>query len=237
MEFLRFGSRIPGSYHGCCAFDIIQNFNHDPDKPASIQLVCGDAGQHLTRYDPSTGVKELFLGKTWKEIFLARLRIGTFSLVDLPSHGFLAILTEDQLKTTIGKKWLALLKENGFEFVRTVHNSVYTSRPHPNYLFALFRNIGRHAIADPFTPPQEWNNLPECTASQQELWDRIGKPRFFTEEELVKDDIPVWLAGKPSQFQQQLKETREYLERLLAEQEKNKAGKVENKDPFKLSTG
>ena len=43
MEFLRFGSSIPGSYWGCCAFDIIQNFGaYDPDDPLSIEMVDGE---------------------------------------------------------------------------------------------------------------------------------------------------------------------------------------------------
>lgn len=235
MEFLRFGSSIPGAYHGCCAFDIIQQFGQDPDEPASIQLVCGDGGQPLTRYDNVTGSKVLFLGKTWKEIFLARLRIGTFGQGDLRCHGFLAVLTEDQLQTKVGKKWLAILKENGFEFVRAVHNSVYSSRRHPNYLFALFRNIGGPSLNDPFAPPKEWTDLPECTATQQEVWDKIGRPHFFTEEELTRDNVPIWLAGKRSLFPQELKDTREFNKKVLEEREKTKAGKVPTKDPFKLS--
>jgi hypothetical protein len=176
MEFLRFGSSIPGSYWGTCSVCIIQNFKTDPDTAASIEIVSGDGGNPIIR-----DFEAAFLGKTYKEIFLQRLRIGTFGADDMPNHAFLAILTQEQIDTSVGKKWLALLKENGFEFIRTVDNSVYSgdqlykdmpenydddddyyeesSEPHPNYIFGLFRNIGAGRISDPFQPPQEWLDL------------------------------------------------------------------------------
>jgi len=185
MEFLRFGSSIPGSYWGCCAVCIIQNFNFDPDAPASIELVSGDGGHPIIKNKEAA-----FLGKTYKEIFLQRLRMGTFGAGDMPNHAFLAVLTQDQLGTQRGLQWLKLLKENGFEFIRTVGNSVYSGdslhdgttpeytpedcdedwdeyddgyyegeNSHPNYLFGLFRNIGASPITDPFMPPQQWLDL------------------------------------------------------------------------------
>jgi hypothetical protein len=96
---------------------IIQDFKQEPDSPATIQIVSGDGGQPLG---------DNFLGKTYKEVFESRLRIGTFSTTDMPNHGFLAILTEWQCNTALGKKWLKILKDNGFEFIRTVDNSVYS---------------------------------------------------------------------------------------------------------------
>lgn len=176
MEFLRFGSSIPGSYWGTCSVCIIQNFKTDPDTAASIEIVSGDGGNPVIRNSEAA-----FLGKTYKEIFFQRLRIGTFGADDMPNHAFLAILTQEQIDTFVGMKWLALLKESGFEFIRTVDNSVYSGdqlykdmpenyddsddsddyyeeagEPHPNYIFGLFRNIGAGRISDPFQPPQEW---------------------------------------------------------------------------------
>lgn len=181
MEFLRFGSRIPGAYRwGCCAVCIIQNFSQDPDAPASVQLVSGDSGMPILTEDG----EEAFLGYTNREIFLQRLRIGTFSSDDMPNHVFLAVMTADQLSWANGKarKWLQILKENGFEFIRATDNSVYTGHrlqreidntdedelfyaddtdqeSHVNYIFGLFRNIGCGRISDPFEPPQAWKDL------------------------------------------------------------------------------
>ena len=179
MEFLRFGSSIPGSYWGCCAMCIIQDFKQDPDDKASIEIVDGDGGHPIG---------DSFAGLTYREIFETRLRIGTFSTNDMPNHGFLAILTDWQVNSGYGAKWLKILHENGFEFIRTVDNSVYSGpslkgQPIPfgwqfydeyedeyeepyeedsnnkNYLFGLFRNIGNGAVYNPLTPPKAWSDL------------------------------------------------------------------------------
>ena len=181
MEFLRFGSSIPGSYWGCCACCIIQDFRQDPKAKASIQIVDGD---HCSPQINSEG-KEIFVGPTWEDIFWQRLRFGTFSQKNMPNHTFLAILTSEQVAGGYGKQWLAILKKAGFEFIRAFDNSVYTGSsllneepdlaycdeedwdddtgmsPHPNYLFGLFRNIGQGAISNPFEPPHQWTELSE----------------------------------------------------------------------------
>jgi hypothetical protein len=231
MEFLRFGSSIPGNYWGCCACDIIQNFKVDPDEKASIEVVNGD-GNHTTGK---------FVGKTWKEIFLARLRFGTFSTTDMPNHAFIAILTQWQIENTYGKKWLAILKENGFEFIRTVNNSVYTGTSlvevpssdvtqHDNHIFMLIRNIGNGAIKDPFTPPKAWTDLPSVKleswdelfdeqgsptllaesqfSADKAVWEKLGPPKFYTEAELEKEGIPIWYAGVRNKYPQELKANR-----------------------------
>jgi len=184
MEFLRLGSSIPGSYWGCCAFDYIQCFDASPDTPASIELVYGDSGQPILDY--SLGDSSLFAGKTYEDIFWQRLRYGTMGKGDMPNHGFLAVLTSRQLRGP----WLPILKKAGFEFIRTVDNSVYTGSDlqdnyasdedeeydeetgeyvevvlehpssHPCYLFALFRNISASSIDDPYKAPQVWLDLP-----------------------------------------------------------------------------
>lgn len=231
MEFLRFGSSIPGSYWGCCAVDIIQNFKQDPDAPASIQLVSGDGGMPLT--DAAGGSR--FLGMTEHEVFKARLRINTFNLGDKPNHTFFAILTASQISYDPGKKWLAILKEEGFEFVRAIDNSVYTGAslgeigegsPHINYIFALYRNIGKGAIKDPFEAPAAWkaleggvyeptdyiNDRDTIVANHREVhrqrWETIGPVKTYTEKELEDANVPVTYAGKRSTYPQQEKATR-----------------------------
>lgn len=233
MEFLRFGSSIPGSYWGCCAVDIIQNFKFDPDAKASIQIVEGDGGVPV-----GGGV---FAGPTYRDIFHQRIRFGTFDTRDMPNHGFIAILTEGQVNGGHGAKWLAILKEAGFEFIRTVSNSVYggqsvlpslpdTGGSYQNHIFGLFRNIGSYAIPDPFTPPKAWTDLPSVKAeawdfmvsgsdvsvlahdqfsADKAIWEKIGPPKLLTEKEVVAAGAPVVLAGLRSEYPQQSKEDRE----------------------------
>lgn len=256
MEFLRFGSSIPGSYWGCCAMDIIQNFKVDPDAPASISLVNGDGGQPMMGND---GV--LFLGPTWYDIFKARLRINTFNTSDKPSHGFLAVLTTSQISGGVGLKWLKILKEEGFEFIRTVSNSVYEgsdviskgdtvgSDGSANYLFGLFRNIGTGNIKDPYTAPAAWSNLPSVVPEAWELldaaqkkklkvetqtyhlkrWKAIGEVKFMTEKELDKKKVTVTYAGQRSKYPQQTREMRKAIEAT----DKNIA--TSKADPFAIS--
>lgn len=229
MEFLRFASSIPGSYFGCCAFDVIQCFNVNPDSPASIELVNGDSG------DPINGK---YLGTTHKEVFLGRLAIGTFNERNMPNHGFLAVITDRQIATTNGKAWLTILKEQGFEFIRCVDNSVYTGQklvgeseysvsPRRNYLFGLFRNVGVGCVEDQFTPPEEWRELPsvvpeaweaipdrqEWTGSVQDaqmpLYKALGKPKLYSEDELDEMGVPVTLAGRRSSKPQRLRKQKE----------------------------
>lgn len=202
MEFLRFGGTIPGECWGCCAGNIIQNFKQDPDTPASIQLVEGDSGCPITERGEAA-----FLGPTLRDIFWQRLRVSTFGKEDMPNQFFLAVLEESQINGDIGKKWLALLKEAGFEFLRTVDNSVYTGpelwgeaskddyddefvecnyddcrEPHKNYIFGLFRNIGGGRIDDPFTPPKAWRDLPFAAP---EAWTEMLSGEEESEAEIT----------------------------------------------------
>lgn len=239
MEFLRFGSSIPGSYWGCCACCIIQDFKVDPDEPASIQLVSGDGGGPIMK-----GREMLFAGPTWRDIFNQRIRSGTFDSRDMPNHAFFAILTEWQIKSRVGNKWMVILKEAGFEFVRSVANSVSTGQTIAdelegegeslNYIFGLFRNIGRFGASDPFTPPAAWQDLPSVKteawralsdpqfadvspsdlaqkqfAEDKVIWGRIGPPKFMTESEVVAAGAPVILAGLRGANPQEPKATRD----------------------------
>lgn len=221
IEFLRFGSNIPGHYWGCCAADIIQCFKTDPEAPASIQLVDGDGNNPLTQNG-----KQLYAGPTNKDIFLQRLRVGTFGTSDMPNHVFFLILTEWQVTSELGKKWLPIIKEAGFEFVRTVSNSVYGGPDleawdnewhedeNQNYIFMLCRNIGSGYIKDPYTPPKAWTDLeqkvPEAWTfyssvtedmskasheAQTAIWNKIGPAKFLTEEELTAAGAPVIQSG------------------------------------------
>lgn len=221
MEFLRFAGSIPGSYWGCCAFDVIQCFDKDPDAKASIQVVCGDEGNPLSRSG-----QEMFFGPTYRDIFINRIRTGTFGLSDMPNHGFLAVLTDYQVRTTNGKKWLELLAEQGFEFIRAIDNSVYTGSgvlsqeggilkvsSRPNYLFGLFRNIGTGALEDPFDPPQAWKDVSDFTSrdvtneqlqeKHLEVWQALAKTQFVTREELKEAGAPIILAGRRSENPQE----------------------------------
>jgi len=250
MEFLRFGSSIPGTYWGCCAVDIIQNFKVDPDEKASIQIVSGDSGTPVTN-----GGQFVFAGPTYRDIFKQRLRFGTFSKEDMPNHAFIAILTDYQLKNDPGKKWLQILKEEGFEFIRSVDNSVYTgpdtikkpgvfnkTSSHVNHIFMLVRNIGSGAIQDPMYPPKEWTDLKgggpelyehlsgdfkseEFTKEQQKFhldrWEALGKPKLLSEKEVEKAGAPVIYAGLRSKYPQQPKEIRE----ARIKEEESKSGK------------
>lgn len=218
MEFLRFGSSIPGGYWGCCAVCIIQNFKFYPKAKASIQLVSGDGGGPLMK-----GSEMLFAGPTYEDIFMQRIRIGTFHSGDMPNHAFFAILTESQISGGYGKEWLKILKREGFEFLRTQDNSVYTGASltgngsaHPNHIFALFRNISGSRVKDPLTPPKAWTDLDkvvpeawelidakvrkdfatELSNVQREHWKKSGPTKLLTESEIRKAGAPVIMAGQ-----------------------------------------
>lgn len=229
IEFLRFGSSIPGAYWGCCDCCIIQNFKTDPDSPCSIQLVTGDSGGPIMH--PEGGFK--FAGKTEKEIFLQRLRYGTFSDRDMPNHVFFAVLTESQINIGYGAKWLKILKEEGFEYLFSADNSVYSgentitdpgkncSNSHLNHYFALIRNIGRGAASEDrqFTPPKAWDKLPDPYGGdmsflnrqkvQLELFNKLPKDVFYTEKELIEAKVPITYAGVRSEFPQEDKTVRD----------------------------
>jgi len=125
MECLRFAGRKGGEGIGCCAIDIFQGFINDPDAKGAVQLFHGDQGTPLTQYVDGVA-KTIWLGPTNKDIFLQYLRIGTFDTQEMPNRMFLASLTDEQVASNNGQKWLAILKEQGFIFIGRVDNSVYT---------------------------------------------------------------------------------------------------------------
>ncbi len=254
MEFLRFGSSIPGSYWGCCACDIIQNFKCDPKAPYSIEIINGDGGQPMM-----IGNESAFVGMTYEEVFNHRIRFGTFSMTDMPNHGFLAILTDWQISSGYGKEWLEILKKHGFEFIRTIDHSVYTgsavlSTPEapsgrsskPNYLFGLFRNIGTGSIVDPYQPPKAWKDLDSVTPevwellgdtkpladkqreAQLPLWKALPAAKFYKRSEIEAAGVPVTLGGQRSLLKQQSPAQRESaIETLRAQYGKPKSSPKE----------
>lgn len=189
MNAIRFGWMNIGGNTGCCAIDIMQGFTYDPDAKATSEVLMGDSG--ITTHKT--------LGPTNKDIFLNRLRIGTFDSRDMPDRAFLVAMTDSQVGGTNGGKWLKVLKEEGFEFIRTINNSVYTGSgvpddlspsdhdgtfAHPVYLFGLFRNISNSRVADPFEPPRQWKELPEPEGDQLSRW-KSRETVFYTAEKPV----------------------------------------------------
>lgn len=219
MHFNRFGGTIPGAYWGCCACDIIQDFNKAPDAKVAIQIAGGDSGMPI----PHEKGGSKFVGTTYREIFTNRLRFGTHSSCDMPNHGFIAIITDKQLQTANGKAWLAILKEHGFEFIRTVSNSVYSGATlyaggpengSRNYVFALFRNIGTERVHDPFSPPKEWADLPSVKPEAWQFLFQDPEPEdagtVWVSRQQEAADVTIWDKIGPAKF--------------LTEEEAEKAG-------------
>lgn len=246
IEILRFGSSIPGHYWGCCAADIIQCFNVDPAGPAAIEITSGDGGSPIL----SKEGKPQFFGKTNEEVFLQRLRRGTFGSGDMPNHAFFAIMTESQVNGTNGKKWLAILKREGFEFVRTVCNSVYsgpsvlskakvskTVGNNKNHIFALFRNIGNGAVGDPYQPPKAWSDMDEVAP---ELWSRIKDDTHDIANKQREAQLELWKNLPPyTTYTQEELEKEGHTNIMLSGRRggalAKKAPALKNKAPAKVS--
>lgn len=238
MEFIRFGSTIPGSYWGCCAIDLAQNFKVDPDAKASIQLVTGDGGGPMTKDGES-----LYMGPTYRDIFWQRLRYSTHSPTrKFPNRGVVCSITENQIQGQYGRQWMEILFEAGFMFVATVANGVYTGAnraPYSksrgsslNHIFLLPRNIGANGCGDSFTPPQAWQDLHAKAKTKKRepwqflsaedrlaiakvrhkndvsVWDKMPQPPVLKESEMEKL-APLTLAGLRSPNRQELKSARE----------------------------
>lgn len=192
IECVRFAGR-KGQGIGCCAVDLLQGFNNDPDEEAYVGLTYGDSGDKIIR-----DKGQAFLGPTNRDIFLGYLRMGTFDTKELPDRVFLAAITKRQTEDPVGRKWLELMKENGFEFLTVVNNSVYGSTrvvdgkpgenhyPHPVYLFILRRNISTNQIVRD-GPPEFWGTLPEAKSHLQ-IWQegKEGRAMLLDEKDLVE---------------------------------------------------
>lgn len=212
IECLRFAAEKGGEGIGCCAIDLFQGFVNDPDAKAAVRLNHGDSGSPLTIYKDGKCV-EAWLGPTNRDIFLQYLRIGTFDTQEMPNRMFLAAMTDEQMESSYGQEWMRILKEQGFQFIAKVDNSVYsgqdvgepsTEEPsycdcgcgmsmgdepaHPVYLFGLFRNIGTTRVDDPFKAPQFWEDLPTPTKTDMDRWLE-GETKILTKEEATGTTI------------------------------------------------
>jgi hypothetical protein len=167
IECLRLGARRGGQGIGCCAIDVIQGFNNDPD------AVCPPMPQFNGDSWTPEGVA---VGNcTNEEAFLAYLAHGSFSPHETyPDHGFIVTLTGDQVKSVAGKKWLTILKREGFEWVGCVSNSVYTEY-HPNHVFMLLRNTHTYMEDEEIerlkSPPEFWQTLPTPSETPEERFE------------------------------------------------------------------
>jgi hypothetical protein len=198
IECHRMGALRGGMNWGCCAVEVMQNFSSDPDAAAVQAMWVGDSPDRPVTGGNST---PLYLGPTNKDVFLGRLRVGTFGQREQPNHIFLASISANQMRQANTKKWLEIMKAEGFIFLGGCSNSVYSganvskdpnvkaTNKSPVYLFGLFRNIGEARLDDPFAPPAEWNSIPEPTTTQLERW-LAGKTTFYnpTPEELKQLD-------------------------------------------------
>ena len=83
MEVLRFGSRRGGKNIGCCAIEVIQGFNVNPDSPAPQNpMTHGDSGTVLMQ---DGGPRSA--GQTYRDQFINYLRVGTHDLSAIYING------------------------------------------------------------------------------------------------------------------------------------------------------
>jgi hypothetical protein len=174
IECLRLGARRGGEGIGCCAMDVIQGFNNDPDKICPQQPF----------FNGDSWAPEFYLGSdmqlcvggdgiTNEMAFMSHITHGSFSpdTEIAADHAFVAVLTDDQCNSSIGKKWLAILKREGFEWKGCTSNSVY-GEYHPNHIFMLIRsthnNMEDSEIESLRLPPPIWEKLPAPTETPEE---------------------------------------------------------------------
>ncbi len=196
IECLRLGARRGGEGIGCCAMDIIQGFDNSPEGLRPQQpFYNGDCW--TPEMYPGTD-DQLCVGGgdvTNEQAFLAYLAHGSFSPEPYADHGFIAVLTGDQCKSSNGKKWLAILKREGFEWVGATSNSVY-GEYHPNHVFMLLRSthteMGENEIELLKKPPKAWEELPEPTETPEERFRTLA-------DEYSKAHTPATEATKAEQ--------------------------------------
>lgn len=199
IECLRLGARRGGDGIGCCAMDVIQGFNNDPDKIRPQQpFYEGDSWSPLF-YEGTD--KQLCVGGegiTNEQAFLAYITHGSFTNEPAADHGFIAVLTDSQVQGETGKKWLRILKREGFKWVGAVSNSVY-SEYHPNHVFMMLRSTLECMEADERerlkSPPEYWENLPEPTETPEERFyinsGEISKAHTPATEETAKAQLAL----------------------------------------------
>lgn len=167
IECLRFGARRGGTGIGCCAVDVFQGFKNAPDAHCPpIPFFDGDSWTPL-----EYGDGQLALTGTNADVFRAYLTHGSFTNDPAPDHAFIAILTDSQCESEVGKQWLTILREEGFKWVGATSNSVYCEY-HPNHIFLLVRSTREYMddeeIAWLAEPPAFWGSLPAPTQTPEE---------------------------------------------------------------------
>jgi hypothetical protein len=128
----------------------------------------------------------LYVSGTNEEVFLSYLVHGTFTEEPVQDHAFLAIITDEQLNSDEGQEWMRILKREGFEWVGSTSNSVY-SEYHPNHIFLLIRTTGEYVDEAEKErlkrPPEGWETLPEPAKTPEEL--------FYSRQELLTRTLKV----------------------------------------------
>ena len=173
VECLRFGARRGGEGIGCCAVDVMQGFNNDPDAKCPQQpFFDGDSWFPVEHDDGG----QLCVGGddiTNEQVFLSYLTHGSFTPEPAADHGFIIILSGDQIHSSVGQKWMKILKREGFEWVGCVSNSVY-AECHPNHIFMLLRNTHNYMEDEEIEslqhPPEFWSALPEASQTPEERY-------------------------------------------------------------------
>lgn len=179
IECLRLGARRGGEGIGCCAIDVIQGFNNAPDAICPQQPFFNADEYRVEFYDNTSD--QLCLGGegiTNEQVFLAQLTHGSFTPFPEPDHGFIVTMTENQISSSNGQKWLTILKREGFKWVGCVSNSVY-GEYHPNHIFMLLRstheNMDDDEIQELKSPPSFWESLPEPLENPEERFNTLRK--------------------------------------------------------------
>lgn len=178
IECLRLGARRGGEGIGCCAIDVIQGFNNSPDALCPQQPFFNGDDWSPEFYPGSDD--QLCVGGgtvTNEQAFLSHITHGSFTPHPEADHGFIAVLTHDQVTSGRGKQWLAILKREGFKWVGCSSNSVYSEK-HPNHVFMLLRKTHKYMeeeeIEELNRPPSIWEELPEPTETPEERFDALA---------------------------------------------------------------
>jgi hypothetical protein len=158
----------------CCGASIITDFSIDPGDAQEYEME-----QQDTQWGPVMKPKldangDRIPKATYGDQFVASLNgaMGrTLSNRGLyanyyKDHGVFAILSGKQIASKHGKNWLKILKQAGFEHVRSWNNTVHGESP--NHLFMLCKHTSSVDVPEPTTPPKEWVALQEEVQSPPE---------------------------------------------------------------------
>lgn len=169
IECLRLGARRGGQGIGCCAIDVFQGFSNDPSSiRPDLPFYNGDDMTPCLN-----GEGHVHMSGTNEEVFCAYLAHGSFTPYPEADHAFIATLTDEQLESDTGRAWLAILKREGFKWVASVNNSVYSDY-HVNHIFIMTRSVGaddyEYEAQDLLSPPPIWEQIPEATETPEERY-------------------------------------------------------------------